>query len=60
MGQNILSQSDCRIFKSTLSPEQVNETAWFLHFDTNSHKSKVDRKNFGLAWLKMGVIILGA
>ena len=30
IGQNALSQSDCRIFKSSISPEQIDETASFL------------------------------
>ena len=30
IGKNVLSQSDCRIFKSTISPEQVDETASFF------------------------------
>ena len=30
MGQNVLSQLDCKIFQSTISPEKINETAWFL------------------------------
>ena len=47
MGQNVLSQSDCRIFCSIISPEQVNEIAWFLHVDTTSHKLKVDQKIWG-------------
>ena len=29
-GQNTLSQSDCKIFKSSISPKQVNETASFF------------------------------
>ena len=55
MGQNVLSQSDCRIFLSTISPEQINEIAWFLHVDTNSHKLIVDQKISGLAWPELGV-----
>ena len=27
MGQNVLRQSDCRIFQSTISEEQINEIA---------------------------------
>ena len=50
IGQNALSQSDCIIFKSTISPEQVDETALFLHADTNSPKLKVDQNFFGWAW----------
>ena len=30
LGRNALNQSDCRIFKSIISPEQINETASFL------------------------------
>ena len=30
MGQNALTQSECRIFKSTISPEQINEPVYFL------------------------------
>ena len=30
IGQNALSQSDCRIFKSIIFPEEINETASFL------------------------------
>ena len=29
-GQNALSQSDCRIFKSTISLEQIDQTASFF------------------------------
>ena len=28
--QNALSQSDCRIFKSTISPKQIDETVSFF------------------------------
>ena len=30
----------------------------FLHVDTNSHKLKVDQKNFGWAESKMGLVSL--
>ena len=46
MDQNALSQSDSRIFKSTISSEQVNEIACILHVDTNSRKLKVDGEFF--------------
>ena len=37
MGQNPLGQSDCRIFKSTISQEQIDENKLdFSHVDTNS------------------------
>ena len=35
IGQNALSQSNCKIFKSTIYLEQINETATFMHVDTN-------------------------
>ena len=40
VGQNALSQSDCRIFKSTIFPEQIDEKPYFLYVDTNSQKIK--------------------
>ena len=41
MAQKALSQSDSRNFKSTISPEQIDEID-FLHVDTNLQKIKVD------------------
>ena len=41
-GQNALGQSDCRVFKSTISLEQMNEISRFLCADTNSWILKVD------------------
>ena len=35
MGQNALGQSDCRIFKLTISPERNDEKTDFLHVDTD-------------------------
>ena len=32
IGQNALIQSDYRIFKSTISPEQIDETASFFAY----------------------------
>ena len=43
MGQNALSQSDCRIFKSTFLPEEIDETALFF---ANSQKLQHDQKIF--------------
>ena len=54
MGQNVFSQSDCRIFYSTISPEQVN----FLNVDTSSHKSKVDEIFLGGHGQKLGMASL--
>ena len=42
MGQNDLGQSDCRIFKLSMSYEQNDEKASFLHVDTDSRKLKVN------------------
>ena len=36
MGQNALDQSDCSISKLTISLEQDDEKAWFLHIDADS------------------------
>ena len=41
IGQNALGQSDCRIFKSPFSPEQIGKTASFVYVDKNSQKLKV-------------------
>ena len=50
MGKNDPNQSDCIIFKSTISPEQISTIAlFFLHVGTNSQKLKVDQKHFGWA-----------
>ena len=54
IGQSALSQSDCRIFKSTVSPEQIDETASVWYVDTNSQKLKVDWKIFSLSMVKNG------
>ena len=55
-----MSQSKCRIFSSTISPERVDKIAGFLYVDTNSHKLKVDQNIFGWAWSKMGIASLAA
>ena len=39
MGQNALSQSHCRIFKSIISPEQIDETASFFDMLIQIHKN---------------------
>ena len=39
MGQNALSQSDCRIFKSTISLEQNNEKAWCFCIFIQIHRN---------------------
>ena len=42
MGQNALDQSDCSIFKLTISLEQNDGKPDFLHIDADSWKLKVD------------------
>ena len=61
IGQNALSQSDYRIFKSAISPEQINGKASFLGCWYKFTKLRVDQKIFDWAWSKMGVanLVLG-
>ena len=42
-GPKCSRQSDCRIFKSTFLPEEIDETALFF---ANSQKLQHDQKNF--------------
>lgn len=57
MNQIALDQSNCKIFKATISLEQKNEKVMFLPVDTNSLKLKVDCKILGWACSKMTVAI---
>ena len=50
--QKALSQSDSKNFKSTISPEQIDEID-FLHVDTNLQKIKVDWNFFGWTCSKL-------
>ena len=52
MGQNVLSQSDYRIFKSTTSVDKMMKKPDFLYVDTDS------LENMGWVWSKMGVASL--
>ena len=45
--QIALSQSDCRIFKSTICPEQIHDTASFYAWWYRFTKLKDDQKIFG-------------
>ena len=47
--QNVIGQSDYRIFKTTISLEQNNEKVWVFDIDTNSLKLKVGWKILGWA-----------
>ena len=55
MGQNILSRSNCRILKPTISPEHISEFFLdFLQVDTNLHKIKLIKISFsghGQKWV---------
>ena len=46
MSQNALDQSNCSIFKLTISLEQNDEKPDFLHIDVDSQKLKVDKKHW--------------
>ena len=48
MSQNAHRQLGCWILQSTISSEQIDETASFFVYFTNSQKSRV----FGWAWSK--------
>ena len=47
LGQNAVGQSDCRIFKLTMSPEHKMKKSDFLHADTDYWKLKVSWKIVG-------------
>ena len=55
MGQNILSRSNCRILKPTISPEHISEFFLdFLQVDTNLHEIKLIKISFsghGQKWV---------
>ena len=52
IGQNTLSQSGCRIFKSSISQEQIDETASFLACSYKLKKIKSWLKTFWLGMVK--------
>ena len=55
MSQNALGQSDCRIFKLTISPEQKDEKDWEKSLMKNP---EVGSKISKWAWSKMGLTTL--
>ena len=55
MSQNALSQSDCRIFRSSFFPEKSMKQPHFLHIDINSQKLIGNLKCFGWTWSRMDV-----
>ena len=52
-GQNALSESDCRIFKLSFSPEQIDETASFFACHYEFTKIKNCLKFFSLSMVKI-------
>ena len=58
MGQNALDQSDCSIFKLTISLEQNDEKAWFFACWCRFIEIKSWLKNIGVGVVKMGVTTL--
>ena len=54
MGQNALSQSNCRIFKSNISPEQIDETVSFFACWYNFMQINRWLKIFGVGMVKNG------
>ena len=44
MGQNVLSQSDRRIFNQPYLQSKLMKQSDSLHVDSNSHELKVDQK----------------
>ena len=59
MDQNALGQSDCRIFKSTISLEQNNQKAWFLACWYKFMEIKIWLKIIGVDMVKNGCGQLG-
>ena len=67
MGQNAVGQSDCRIFKSTISLEQklgvsqevINGINWFLVCWYKFRKAKSFFNNLGVVVIKNGLLGLG-
>ena len=59
MDQNAVSQSDCRISKSTISPEHINEISWFFACWYKLTKTKSWSKNFLVGMVKNGCCQFG-
>ena len=54
MGQNALDQSDCSIFKLTISLEQNDEKAWILAYWCRFIEIKSWLKNISMGVVKNG------
>ena len=54
MSQNVLSQSGCTIFQATISPEQLNEIAWFFACGYKFKQFESSSKMFWVGMVKNG------
>ena len=54
MDQNVLNQSDCSIFKLTMSLEQKDEKGWFFAYWCRFIKVKSYLENIGMGMVKNG------
>ena len=54
MGKNAYGQSDCRIFKSTIPPEQIDEKALFFASWYRFMEMKIWLKSIGVGIIKSG------
>ena len=54
MGQNALDQSDCSIFKLTISLEQNDEKVWFFAYWCTFIDIRCLSKNIGVGMVKNG------
>ena len=54
MGQNVLNQLDCSIFKLTISLEQNDETAWFFAYWCRFIEIKSLLKNISMGVVRNG------
>ena len=59
MGQNPCGQSDCRIFKSTLSPQESDQKAWLFSCRHRIMEIKKWSKNIGVGVVKNGCVHSG-
>ena len=59
MGQNTCGQSDYRIFKSTLSPQESDQKAWLFSCRHRIMEIKNWSKNIGVGVVKNGCVHSG-
>ena len=54
MYKNALSQSNCKVCKSAICPERIDETAWFFAYSYELMKTKIWLKNCWMGIVKNG------